>query len=63
LEVIGTADNPVFSGDESTGANRDIGELEGLDDLLGFMGPDVDVAYTVSLAMSSQTTQTYRCRG
>lgn len=44
LEVIGTAHNPVLSCDEATGANRDIGELEGLDDLLRLVRPNVDVS-------------------
>lgn len=34
LEIIGTADNPVLPRDETTGSNRDVGELKGLDDLL-----------------------------
>lgn len=32
LEVIRTANNPVLPCDESTGADRDIGELECFDD-------------------------------
>lgn len=44
LEVITSAHNPVLAGHEATSANGDIGELEGLDDALCFIGPDVDVA-------------------
>lgn len=44
LEVITTADDPVLTGDEAAGSDGDIGELEGLDDGLGGVGPDVDVA-------------------
>lgn len=32
LEVIGTADNPILSGNEATSANGNICELEGFDD-------------------------------
>ena len=44
LEVIAAADDPVLAGDEAAGADGDVGELEGFDDGLGFVGPDVDVA-------------------
>jgi hypothetical protein len=39
-----TCNYPVLSRDEATGADRDIGELEGLDDRLRNVRPDVDVA-------------------
>jgi len=44
LKVIAAADDPVLAGNEAAGSYRDIGELEGLDDGLRFVGPDVDVA-------------------
>lgn len=44
LEVIGTADNPVLASNKATGTNGDIGELEGLYDLLRLVRPNVDVA-------------------
>nr|POF00933.1 phosphatidylglycerol/phosphatidylinositol transfer protein [Quercus suber] len=44
LEVIATAYNPVFPSDEATSANGHIGELEGLDDRLRLVRPDVDMA-------------------
>ena len=44
LEVITAADDPILTGDEAAGSDRDIGELESLDDGLGGVGPDVDVA-------------------
>lgn len=44
MEVVGSADDPVLAGDESTGADGDIGQLKGLDNLLRLVGPDVDVA-------------------
>lgn len=37
LEIIGAANDPVLSRDEATGADGNIGELEGLDDLLGLV--------------------------
>ena len=44
LEVVGAADDPVLAGDEAAGAHGHVGELEGLDDGLRLVGPDVDVA-------------------
>ena len=44
LEVITTADDPVLAGNEAAGSDGDIGELESLDDGLGGVGPDVDMA-------------------
>lgn len=44
LEIIGTANNPVLAGDEATASHRDVGQLKGLDDLLGFVGPDGHMA-------------------
>ncbi len=44
LEVIAATDDPILAGDEAAGAHGDVGELEGLDDALRFVGPDVDVA-------------------
>lgn len=43
VEVIGTDDKPVLSGDKTTGSYRDIGNFERLDDILCFVGPDVDM--------------------
>lgn len=53
LKVVGTADNPVFPRNKSTGSDGDIGKFKGLDDLLRLVGPDVDVACRSS-AMASQ---------
>ena len=39
-----TCNYPVLSRDEATGADGDIGELEGLDNRLRNVRPDVDVA-------------------
>ena len=44
LEVIGTCYYPILPRDEATGAYGYIGELEGLDDGLRYVRPDVDVA-------------------
>ena len=44
LEVVGAADDPVLSGNEAAGSDRDIGQLEGFDDLLSLVAPDVDMA-------------------
>ncbi len=44
LEVIATAYYPVLSGDEAAGSYRDVGEFEGLDDGLAFVGPYVYMA-------------------
>ena len=44
LEVIGAADNPVLARNETSSSNRDIGELECLDDCLRLEGPNVCVA-------------------
>ena len=44
LEVIAAAYNPVLARNEAACSDRNIGELEGLNDRLGFVGPDVDVA-------------------
>lgn len=43
LEVIAAAHDPVLPGDKTAGSDRDVGKLEGLDDLLGIVRPDVDV--------------------
>lgn len=34
LEIVGTADYPVLARDEAASADRDVGELEGLDNCL-----------------------------
>jgi hypothetical protein len=39
-----TCNNPILSRDEATGADRNIGEFEGLDNRLRNVRPDVDVA-------------------
>jgi hypothetical protein len=44
MEVVGTNHEPVLSGDEAASADRDVGDLEGLDEGLGLVGPDVDMA-------------------
>ena len=44
LEVVAAADEPVLAGDEAAGSDGDVGELEGFDYGLRFVGPDVDVA-------------------
>jgi hypothetical protein len=44
LEVIAAANNPVLARNEATCSYGDIGEFEGLNDRLGFVGPDVNVA-------------------
>ena len=44
LEVIAAADDPVLAGDKAAGAHGHVGQFEGLDDGLRFVGPDVHVA-------------------
>ena len=44
LEVIATANNPVLARNEAACSYGNIGEFEGLNDRLGFVGPDVNVA-------------------
>jgi hypothetical protein len=44
IQIIRPADDPVLPGNEATGTDRDIGELESLDNLLGLVRPDVDMA-------------------
>ena len=44
LEVIAAADDPILAAHEAAGAHGDVGQLEGLDDGLAVVGPDVDVA-------------------
>ena len=44
LEVVGAADDPVLSGDETAGSDRDVGQLKCLDDLLRLVAPDIDMA-------------------
>ena len=44
LEVIATANNPVLARNEATCSYGYIGEFEGLNDRLGFVGPNVNVA-------------------
>lgn len=43
LEVVGAADDPVFTGNKSTSADGNIGKLKGLDDLLRLVRPDLNV--------------------
>lgn len=43
MKVVGTDYEPILSGDKATGAHGDISNLEGLDESLGFVGPDVDM--------------------
>lgn len=49
MEVVRTNHEPVFSGDEATGADRDVSDLEGLDESLSLVGPDVDMACRLSV--------------
>jgi len=44
LEVIAAAYNPVLARNEATCSYGNIGEFEGLDNRLRFVGPDVDMA-------------------
>lgn len=44
LKVVAAAYYPVLAGYESASANGDIGKLEGFDDRLGFVRPDIDMA-------------------
>ena len=44
LEVVAAADNPVLTADEATCSHGDIGEFEGFNDGLRFVGPNVDMA-------------------
>lgn len=44
LEVIAAAYNPVLARNEAASSYGDVGKFECLDDGLGFVGPDVDVA-------------------
>jgi hypothetical protein len=57
-EVIRTANDPVLPRDEAAGANGDICQLKGLDDCLGFVGPDVGVA-RVESGQDLESTQQY----
>ena len=72
LEIIGAADDPVLSGNEATGTNRDVGQLKSLDDLLGLIAPDVDMACSGGSCQWEEPSEgvygneagsTYRCRG
>ena len=44
LEVIAAAYNPVLARNEAACSYGNIGEFKGLNDRLGFVGPDVNVA-------------------
>lgn len=44
LEVIAAANNPVLARNEAACSYGNIGEFEGLNDRLGLVGPDVNVA-------------------
>jgi len=44
VQIIRPADNPVLPGNEAAGADGHVGKLECLDDLLGLVRPDVDMA-------------------
>jgi hypothetical protein len=44
LEVIAATYDPVLARDETACSYRNVGEFEGLDDRLRFVGPDVYVA-------------------
>ncbi len=47
LEVVGSADDPVLARYKATRAHGDIGQLEGFDDRLGLVGPDVYMAWSI----------------
>ena len=49
LKVVGTADDPVLASNESTSADGDVGEFEGLDDLLRFVRPDLHMSWEAEL--------------
>jgi hypothetical protein len=61
-----TCNNPILSRDEATGADRDIGEFEGLDNRLRNVRPDVDVAclrqWTDRIATLQAIRTTVQCR-
>jgi hypothetical protein len=44
LKIVTAAHNPVLASDEAAGAYWDVRELEGLDDRLRFVRPDVYMA-------------------
>lgn len=44
MKVVGANHKPVLAGDEAARANGHIGDLKGLDETLGLVGPDVDMA-------------------
>lgn len=44
LEVVGTADNPILTGDKATRPYWDICKFERLDDCLGLERPDISMA-------------------
>ena len=44
LKVIAATHDPILPGNEAAGSDGNIGELEGLDDLLGVEGPDIDMS-------------------
>lgn len=45
MKIIGAANDPILARDEAAGADRDVGEFEGLDDLLCLIRPDIDMAW------------------
>lgn len=49
LKVVGTADDPVLASNESTCADRDVGELERFNDLLRFVRPDLHMSWDAEL--------------
>lgn len=44
MEVVRANHEPVLAGNEAASANGDIGDLKGLDESLGLVRPDVDMA-------------------
>lgn len=44
MEVVGANHEPIFAGYKAASANGYICDLKGLDESLGLVGPDVDMA-------------------
>ena len=62
LEIVGPGRKLRLPGNELARADRDIGELEGLDNLLGLEGPNVNMAWSDQSCVRSTCSSSYRYR-